>query len=363
MIHFFACGGTGGHIFPALATAQEIRRRDPSHRVFFLCGRRDIENEIFRAVPPADVLTVDSAPYRGLSSFADPRFLIRLAKGFFQARAYMRKWRPGLVTGFGGYVAFPVIWAAASLGIRTTLHEQNARPGRSNRYLAGLTRSVALSYPESALFFPGAKSIKVTGNPIRPEIETGRRGEAMTYFGFSPHKKTLLVLGGSQGAESVNRLFLDGLEHWSREMKDSIQVLHLCGRMSPDEARERCQAQGVTGAAFSFFDRMELAYAVSDLCVGRAGATFLAEIAYKDIPAVLVPYPHGDAHQKENARIFAKTHPAWVEEQATLTPERLARLLEEIFKGRGPKAAEAAAGKRLNAREQLADFLEECASR
>lgn len=364
MTFLFACGGSGGHIFPALSVAEELDRRRPDSKVVYACGTKDVESAIFRVVPKDAVFTVESAPFRGGTSFVDPHFLIRLTRGFFQSRALLKKLRPALVVGFGGYVSFPVLLAARSMGVRTALHEQNVVPGRANRVLAKFTDALALSHTESRAYFGRSRRSRVTGNPIRSSIEKDCRLEAFDFFGFSSGKKTLLVLGGSQGAESVNRLFLSCLPFLDRVMKEGLQVLHLCGRMQPRDSEEICRGAGVRAKAFSFFDRMDLAYGAADLCLGRAGATFLSEIEAKNIPAILVPYPFADGHQRENARVFATKHSAVVVEQSDLTPEKLAGLIQGLCRGgvsppmfgaREPRPYE-----NRNARMALADFLEEC---
>jgi UDP-N-acetylglucosamine--N-acetylmuramyl-(pentapeptide) pyrophosphoryl-undecaprenol N-acetylglucosamine transferase len=353
----FVCGGTGGHIFPARAVAEELEKRSVS-RVLYACAGREIENDVFRGVPREAVFPVSSAPYRGGSSILDLRFLLKLAQGYFQSRALLKKLKPTLVVGFGGYVSFPVLLAAKHMGFRTVLHEQNVVPGRANRLLAKWTGSVALSFEESCAAFPGASRLRVTGNPIRASIEAGRRDEALSFFGFSPTKKTLLVLGGSQGAESINRLFLSSIDSWNDAMKQRLQVLHLCGRMDPAAAENKFRNAGVQGRAFSFFERMDRAYAATDLCLGRAGATFLAEIDALDLPALLVPYPYGDGHQRENARVFAATHRARVAEQWDLTAEKTIQELLHLLS----LASVPPSPRPSRSRAALADFLQECAS-
>jgi UDP-N-acetylglucosamine--N-acetylmuramyl-(pentapeptide) pyrophosphoryl-undecaprenol N-acetylglucosamine transferase len=356
----FACGGTGGHIFPAMAVAEELTKRLPDAKVYFAGGDREIENEIFRSVPSSSVVSVESAPFRGASSFADPRFLLKLAKGYSQSRALLKKLRPALVVGFGGYVSFPVLMAAKQMGFKTALHEQNVVPGRANRMLAGWVDAVASTYEESKASFKNVRNLRVTGNPIRASIEADRREEAIGHFGFEGGRRTLLVLGGSQGAESVNKVFLASLEFWTPEMKQGLQVLHLCGKMAPSEAERACADAGVPARAFSFFDRMDLAYGAADLCVARAGATFLAEIAVKGIPAILIPYPYADGHQRANAKVFAASHRAMIAEQLTLKPDKLAEYLGSFYGGAAAEDRKPDAHAK-GARARLAEFLEECA--
>ncbi len=360
MTYLFACGGSGGHIFPALAVAEELERRSPGTRVFYACGGRDIESEIFRVVPKDAVFPVDGAPFRGSGSIVDPRFLLKLTRGFFQARALLKKLKPTLVVGFGGYVSFPVLMAAKQMGVKTALHEQNVAPGRANRVLSGVVGAVALSFEQSRLSFLKARHSRVTGNPIRSSIENADRDEAYRFFGFSREKKTLLVLGGSQGAESINKLFLSSLEYWDPSMKERLQVLHLCGSMPPSQSEETCRNASVASRAFSFFERMDLAYGATDLCLGRAGATFLAEIDAKDLPAILVPYPFADGHQRENARVFAVRHRVRVAEQIDLTPGKLALFIKETLV-EAERVSERPRPAASKARVALANYLEELA--
>lgn len=353
-----ACGGTGGHIFPAFSLAQELRARRPETQIVYVCGKLDIESEIFRMVIREDVFAIESAPFRGARSLLSPGFLLKLLKGFVSALRFLRREKPDGVVGFGGYFSFPVVIAARLLGIRCVIHEQNVDPGVANRFLCSWADGVALSYEETLKFLNGRRrNLKVTGNPIRVTIEKSpSRREALSFFGFDEKKKTVLVLGGSQGAESINMLFLAALPHVNRTLKENMQALHLCGRMDPAEAERKLRLAGVHARAFSFFDRMDLAYAASDAAIGRAGATFLAEIASKDIPAVLVPYPFGNGHQKLNADIFARDHRAIVTPQADLSAEKMAAYLEKILTDPpAPKTRVPSSG----ARERLADFIEE----
>ena len=360
----FACGGTGGHIFPAFSVAEELKHRDPKTKILYVCGRLDIENEIFRPVLREEVLSIESAPFAGGRSLLSPRFLIKLTKGFAAAADFLKRERPDAVVGFGGYFSFPVILAARMRGLPCLIHEQNVVPGVANLILAPHVSGMALSFAETKRYLKNDLKTRVTGNPVRLSIERGPgREEALEFFGFEKNRKTLLVLGGSQGAESINTLLLNALGFFKESFKKNIQVLHLCGRMNPETAEKKIREAGVTGKAFSFFDRMDLAYAAADLAVGRAGATFLAEISMKNIPAVLVPYPFGNGHQKLNAEIFSQTHRAVVSAQADLTAEKLAGHIVGLVLEDGVIAAPSGgfSDERPNARKLLADFITETA--
>ena len=270
----FACGGTGGHIFPAFSAAEEIKKRHPDAKIIYVCGKKDIENAIFKLVLNEKTFPIESAPYRGPSSLIRPAFLSKLFSGFIESVKLIRREKPDLVVGFGGYVSFPAVLMARFLGVRTLLHEQNVVPGLSNKILKYFADGLALSYAEAAPRLRH-RNTRVTGNPIRSAIEEDKREQALAYFGFDAKKKTLLVLGGSQGAESINKFFLEALSHLPESIRGSIQVLHLCGRMTPENAEKIYAEKGVLARAHSFFDRMDLAYGAADLAVGRAGATFL----------------------------------------------------------------------------------------
>ena len=361
----FACGGTGGHIFPAFSLAEELKRRDPATQIIYVCGKKDIEAAIFKMVSDGTIISIESAPFQGGSALFKPSFYFKLFSGFSQAFSLLKKERPDLVMGFGGYFSFPVVLMAKLLGIPALLHEQNVIPGMANKCLCRLADGVALSYVETKAYLPSLKKISVTGNPIRTSIEMDCRAEALSFFKFSRDKITLLVLGGSQGAESINTIFFEALNHVSVNFIKKVQVLHLCGRLDPRVAQSTGNAKGITVQAYSFFERMDLAYGVTDFSLGRAGATFLAEIEVKKIPAILIPYPFGDGHQFLNAEVFAKHHDAVVAKQKELTPQRLAVFLEEMLnnvefkKNNGNKMNGYHAPEKMSARQLLANFIAE----
>ncbi len=364
MTFLFACGGTGGHIFPAISVAEELRLRTPDARIIFVSGKKDIESEIFRFAKNEEVTFIESAAYQGMRSFIDPAFIFKLLRGFLDSKKLLSKEKPQMVVGFGGYVSFPVLMAAQFMGIRTLVHEQNVIPGKANRWIAKRVSAVALSFAETQKYLTHIKKCRVTGNPIRRKIEQGSRDEALPFFGFEKGKKTVLILGGSQGAESINRLFLDSLPLWSQEMKGSLQVLHLCGILLPSESERISRENGVFCRAFSFFDRMDLAYAAADFCVGRAGATFLAEVQAKKIPSLLIPYPYAGGHQLYNAQWHAKIGLALIAEQKDLSAAKFYGLLKDLFEqvstGKFSQMRNAQSAE-MSSRQKLADYIMELA--
>lgn len=354
-----ACGGTGGHVFPAFSVAEELSRCNPAVRIVYACGTKDIEHAIFRIVKNEPVVQVDSAPYRGPRSFVSPAFLLRLFRGICQAFWLLWREKPQVVVGFGGHFSFPVIWAAKRSGIPTILHEQNVIPGVANKVMARFVDGIALSFAETEGLLPKGGRVIVTGNPIRSSIEYASRGEALYFFDLSKDKKTVLVLGGSQGSESVNRVFLEALGRLPEVFRTGIQVLHLCGKMAPKDSQDCLKKLGIQGRSYSFFERMDLAYALADLAIGRAGATFLAEIDVKNIPAVLVPYPFGNNHQLENAKAFARKKRAVIIEQKDLSAERLTAVLTEELERLNTPGVHGPADQDepVNSRQRLAEFI------
>ena len=326
-----ACGGTGGHIFPAFSVAEELKQRDPGAKIVYVCGKMDIENAIFKIVTGEKVTSVEGAPFRGLRSLLSPLFLIKLIRGLWQSLRVLTRERPDLVAGFGGHFSFPIVCIARLLRIPTLIHEQNVVPGKANKVLVKFVDAVALSFNETREALRIKDHFRVTGNPIRSAIEKDRRAEALDTFHFSSDRSTLLVLGGSQGAESINLLFLGALSFIPEPLKKRVQVLHLCGRMATAVVEEAFKKAGISGKAYSFFERMDLAYGVTDLALGRAGATFLAEIRAKNIPAILIPYPAADGHQLVNAKVFCREGRSMFWEQKDMTSEKLAEALTEFI--------------------------------
>ncbi|OIO39601.1 MAG: hypothetical protein AUJ72_00530 [Candidatus Omnitrophica bacterium CG1_02_46_14] len=363
-----ACGGTGGHIFPAFSVAEELKRRDPSIEIVYVCGKMDIENAIFKIVAGQKVFSVEGAGFRGFGSLLNPAFLLKLTTGLWQSFRILMKEKPDLVAGFGGHFSFSMTFIASILRVPTLIHEQNVVPGKANKVLAHFVDAVALSFEETRGKLGLKKHFRVTGNPIRSAIERECREEALPYFGFTKDRTTLLVLGGSQGAESINVLFLEALSFIPPSLKRQIQVLHLCGKMKIDFVEEAFRQAGVLGKAYSFFDRMDLVYGVTDFALGRAGATFLEEIRVKNIPAVLIPFPLSDGHQRENAKVFCRNHDSVYKEQKDLTGEKLAEALIEFLnkitdkKNIKPVRGTDADREPLNSRVLLADYMLETAN-
>jgi UDP-N-acetylglucosamine--N-acetylmuramyl-(pentapeptide) pyrophosphoryl-undecaprenol N-acetylglucosamine transferase len=323
-----AAGGTGGHVFPGLALARTLVARDPATTVSFAGTTRGIEG---RSVPAAG-FEVDMLPILPLSRRLSVETVLSpgaAVAGVGAATRLLKRRRIDVVAGMGGYVTLPVAMAAKLSGIPVVLHEQNAVPGIANKLAARVATTVALGVAEAAAAFGGARTV-VVGNPVRPELahldRDALRTEALTAFGLDPARRTLFVFGGSQGARRLNNALIDATASWPRP--DTIQVLHACGKRDEDAVRAGWAAvepRGLRVQVVPFVDRMDLAYAATDLAVTRAGALTVAELTVAGVPAIMVPLPHATAgHQAANAAVLAAAGGVVHIPDAELTGPRLA---------------------------------------
>jgi UDP-N-acetylglucosamine--N-acetylmuramyl-(pentapeptide) pyrophosphoryl-undecaprenol N-acetylglucosamine transferase len=315
-----AGGGTGGHLFPGIAVAEEVVRR--GGQVLFVGTSRGLEA---RAVPaagyPLELLEVSGL--KRMSLGATMRGLYRLPKAFLRSWSILRRFRPDVVLGVGGYASGPMVLAAALLGYPSAIQEQNSVPGITNRILSRLVRVVMVAFTEAGKFFP-AKKIESTGNPVRAKLVA-----ALTSGSEPGQEARILVVGGSQGARAVNDLVMAAVEVLKKE--DRLPgIVHQTGPNDLDRCNERYRTLGVTDRveARAFIDDMASAYQQASLVVGRAGALTLAELAMAARPAILIPLPTAaDDHQNKNAAHFAEAGAAVVLDQKTTTGAQLAELL------------------------------------
>lgn len=311
-----AGGGTGGHLFPALAVADELRRRDPSWPIEFVGGRRGLET---RLVPAAGypLRTLPLSGLKGAGPVARAVAVAAAAAGTARCLLWMLRHRPALVVGVGGYASGPAVLAARLLGVRTMLMEQNHFPGATNRWLARWVDAVCTP-SEAARRRLGGKGI-VTGNPVRAAFGRIRDKEP-------GEEVSLLVFGGSRGARSINRAVVEALPALAR-LNPPPRIVHQAGGDAADEVEGAYRAAGYPSFEVrSFLDDMPGRVAAADLVVCRAGATTLAELAAAGRPAILVPYPHAaDDHQRLNAEAVERAGGAVVLLDRDLRGETLAR--------------------------------------
>ena len=321
-----AGGGTGGHLYPGIAVAQELMRQMPSARVSFAGTSRGLEA---RVVPAEgfDLDVIRSAGLKGKSIVARLRGAALLLPSFVDAWRLLSRRRPSVVIGVGGYSSGPVVLLAALRGVPTMVLEQNAIPGLTNRLLARVVRKAAVSY-EATLAHFGSRGF-ISGNPVRAEF-FAVRDKAPSADGHP----TLLVLGGSQGARAINRVMPEAAV-LVRDAHPAVRIVHQTGTGGLDDTRNAYARAGVEAEVEPFFDRMAVRLHEADLVVCRAGATTLAELAAAGRPSVLIPFPAAtDDHQKRNAQVLVEAGAAVMIEERDLDPDRLAGAINALLSDR-----------------------------
>jgi UDP-N-acetylglucosamine--N-acetylmuramyl-(pentapeptide) pyrophosphoryl-undecaprenol N-acetylglucosamine transferase len=314
-----AAGGTGGHIFPGLAVADELVRRDPASVVVFVGTKRGLESRLVpRAGYALELLPI--LPLNGVGALGLLRGLAVLPFGFAGAALLVRRLRPAALLGVGGYAGGPVALAAALLGVRTVILEPNAKPGFTNRVLTPFVRHAACAYASARAAF-GARGV-LTGNPVRGGFATLPR---------KAHNPplTLLVFGGSQGSRVINDALVDALPYLPGP--DRLRIVHQTGEKDLSRVATSYEAATREGEIVAFVDDMVRRFAEADLVLSRSGATTCAELTAAGKAAVLVPFKHSaDDHQRENARAMEAAGAAMMLEERDLSGASLAAILASL---------------------------------
>lgn len=340
----FAGGGTGGHIYPALAVAGELRRIKPDIEMLFIAGLRGIEQRIYRnAGYPMETINVTGMP-RSISPALAP-FAWRLGVSSFISAGIIRRFKPAAVVATGGYVSGPPIIAAWIMGTPVAIQEQNSYPGVTTRKLARFADIIFLGFPEAEPYFPAGVETVVTGNPVRAGITAGERVRGARSFGLDPERRTLLVFGGSQGASAINR----AMDTAVADFADSgFQVIWQTGEREHEDYKRHNGAGDGCILVLPYLDNMPGAYAAADLAVTRAGAMTLAELAACGLPSVLVPLSTAAAnHQEHNARAVETAGAARMILERDLTPQILGETVTGIIGDDDTREAMAAASRRV----------------
>ena len=320
-----AGGGTGGHLFPGIAVAEEFLARGPENEVLFVGTERGIEARLLPKLGYRLEL-ISASGMKGLGTAKKIMSAGRLLYGYAQSRKILKEFRPDFVLGVGGYASAPIVLAARGMGIRRFIHEQNAAPGLTNKVLGRIVDGVFISMEESASFFP-KKITQMTGNPIRKEILWGFQ-ERVRSMGDS---FSILVFGGSAGAQRVNTALLEALPHLAG-MKQRLRITHQTGEKDVARVREGYQAQGVQAKVVSFIDDMSAAYGAADLVICRAGATTIAEVTACGKGCIFIPYPYAaDDHQRKNAESLVKRGAGRMILEEDLTGAHLAAEILELI--------------------------------
>jgi UDP-N-acetylglucosamine--N-acetylmuramyl-(pentapeptide) pyrophosphoryl-undecaprenol N-acetylglucosamine transferase len=319
-----AGGGTGGHIFPAIAIGQALQRLDKDIELLFVGAKGKMEME---KIPQAGfpIIGLDIAGFNRSALWKNILLPIKLVRSLFQAGSVLKKFKPDVVVGVGGFASFPMLKEAQRKGIPTLIQEQNSYAGKSNQLLGKEARVICVAYEGMDQFFPADKIIQ-TGNPVRPQISasTLSREDGVRYFELDPGRKTVLVFGGSLGARSINDAIAAGIPQL---LDHSLQLVWQTGKGNASEARQ--EWNGKKGVwAQEFITKMEMAYAAADVVVARAGAMTIGELCVAGKPVIFVPYPHAaEDHQTVNAMSLVKKDAGLLVADAAASAELVPRLL------------------------------------
>lgn len=321
-------GGTGGHIYPAISIGQALKKAVPDVELLYVGSSHGPEGDIARkaglefvAIPSSSLSKALSA--RNIAAFS------KLLLGFFRARRILGKFKPDVVIGTGGYVSAAILLAQWSRRGKIVIHEQNARPGRTNTALAKLARKVCVTFESSTAFLPKGR-VEVTGLPIRSEFTSHRaKSEARQVLGLDPDVFTIVAIGGSQGARKVNEIVAAA---WPLVSDGKTQILHQVGQRNIEEMRALIgTTQDNQRYHVEAYVDMPVALGSADLVISRSGASSIAEITTAGLPSILFPYPHAYAdHQTGNAMFLVDNHAALLCGDSSTTPEMLAGMIIEM---------------------------------
>ncbi len=321
-----AGGGTGGHLFPGIALAEEVVTRHHANEVVFVGTERGLEARVVpKAGYPLEFIRAQGLKGKRLLALLQGLFFY-LPLAFIESFRILVKHKPDVVVGVGGYASGPVVMAAWLMGIPTAVQEQNALPGLTNRILGKLVKVVFTSFEEARRFFPERK-IHLIGNPIRRKLMDNYLRSHVAHERF-----TVLIFGGSLGAKGINQRMVEALEHLG-DFKNEMHFVHQTGKNDLEAVRQGYAQRGFSAEVVEFIEDMSLAYAKADLVVCRAGATTLAELTVCKKASILIPFPHAtDNHQEVNARALVEAGAALMFREAELTGAKLAETLRTLKK-------------------------------
>jgi UDP-N-acetylglucosamine--N-acetylmuramyl-(pentapeptide) pyrophosphoryl-undecaprenol N-acetylglucosamine transferase len=345
-----ACGGTGGHLFPGLAVAEQLKQR--GCRVGLLISPKDVDQQAVKNISGLEIFTLPAVGLQNRNYFS---FLVSFIKSLAAARKIFRQDPPAAVLAMGGFTSAPPIIAGQLFRAKTYLHESNTIPGRANRFLARLVDMAFIGFPETAARLKARKT-EVTGTPVRPQFQVRDAAECRAAFGLLPDRPTILVVGGSQGASGLNEMILGALPLLAAR---NWQWLHLTGMNDFEKVRAGYAAHKIHAVVKPFLAEMDLALGAATAAVSRAGASSQAELAALRLPSLLVPFPAAaDNHQFFNARIFALSGAAQMLEQRDSSPEKTAAYLTSLVEDETLRAKMATALAQWHAPNSAAQIAE-----
>jgi len=318
-----AAGGTGGHVFPGIALADEFTRKNKNNQLLFVGTKRALEQKTI--IPRGYAFeAIDTSGLKGKNPLAMVRALLQTTTGVLQSIMIIKQFAPDLVIGLGGYVSGPVVLAAYLMGVKTAIHEQNSIPGFTNRILGKIAHRIFVSFNYSRSYFPPEKTV-MTGTPIdKHHLQASSVSPPESPF-------TLLILGGSLGSRQINSAVTDALEDLL-PLKDTITLIHQTGPQEVDLVKAAYHKRGFETEVVPFIDHIASAYQRAHLIISRAGATTLAELMVHHKASILIPYPlAADHHQHLNARILVAQKAARMIDPDHLTGKRLAELILDLY--------------------------------
>lgn len=320
----FAGGGTGGHLYPALAVAQQIREMKPESEILFVGAKNKIEG---RVVPEYgfNFKPIWVSGFSRQLTMSNLLFPVKLVASLFQSLAINFKFKPRVAVGSGAYVSGPVVWAASVLGAKVILLEQNSYPGVTNRMLEKKASEIHITFEESKKYFRDETKLKLTGNPIRLNLKLGNKTEAIKSFGLEDSKKTLLIIGGSGGAKTINQTVAANIKNLE---ENGIQLIWQTGQNYYEQYKN---FESGSVKVMPFIKDMSAAYSACDVVLARAGATTIAEVSLLELPVVFVPSVNVAAnHQYMNAKALKEANAAELVEDRNLEAEFFSVILELI---------------------------------
>jgi UDP-N-acetylglucosamine--N-acetylmuramyl-(pentapeptide) pyrophosphoryl-undecaprenol N-acetylglucosamine transferase len=321
-----AGGGTGGHIFPALAIANALKNKMPEIEILFVGAKGKMEME---KIPAAGykIIGLDIAGYNRSSLIKNIGLPVKLVKSFLQVRNILKSFKPDAVIGVGGYSSYPVLRSAQSRNMITFIHEANSLPGKSNMLLGKRARKIFVPVEGMEKYFPGEK-IMVTGNPVRKVFsEKISKSKSVEFFGLKPQFKTVFVMGGSLGAKSINETVEENIDFFK---KNNLQLIWQTGKNYAENAA-KAEEERSNIWTNAFIDKMEYAYTAADVVIARSGAMTVAEMCVTGKPVIFVPFPFAaEDHQTSNAMSLVNKNAALMIPDARVKSELFPRLLSLI---------------------------------
>jgi len=322
-------GGTGGHIYPAIAIANELKLQFPDAEFLFVGAKDKME---MQKVPQAgyEIKGLWIAGLQRKLTLQNMMFPFKLASSLLESKRIIKKFKPNVVIGTGGFASGPLLQAAGSAGIPTVVQEQNSYPGITNKLLSKKANAICVAYQNLERFFPKEK-IVLTGNPVRQDLINieSKRDEAIAFYGLDPNKKTLLVLGGSLGARRINQLIEKELQNF---LSQEIQVIWQCGKLYFEDYKKYNQPNV---KVVDFIERMDFVYAAADVIISRAGASSVSELCIVGKPVIFIPSPNvAEDHQTKNAQAIVDAKGAILLKESELE-NQFSIVFEALLKDHG----------------------------